>query len=852
MLLAHAARGRSLPRRNDFTTPAKENKVKPTAHTAKPAITPKIGRFATLRGLLQAQGGGALALLLCLALAPISAQALTNPERHYEMVSPPYKGGYGAIEVNDVAVSGPSEGERVVFTSQGSFAGATNGPLFATYLARRSATGWVTAPLMLPSTPSTPHGNEPGGEAYSPSLESVLFPIVPSSYQREAATGTEEGPYTEESMLQSLGSLDAPPELDLGKSLAAVDGSKVSGLQPQVWSPDLCHAAIEQNGSHPPLLEEARGTLSNIYELSAGSSVAGCGAEAPALRLVAVGNEDGPHGEPKPIDPYCYAMLGEIQNQWNPVAADGQEIFFEASTNLTKPECDLSSVHGGTNYIPQDPAVLFARLNGQRTIEIDRPIAADCAESALCSSAKQQRAKFSGADEAGTRVFFTTIQPLVSGDEEFTCKETAGLVEGASEGLGAFESRAGCESGTGQQTADGKWERFGNDLYMATLGCPGGGETCAAAEREVTSLTQVSGSEIPGETAEVQEEARGSSPAALAVAANGERVYFVAHGVLTNGANREGNTPIKGAENLYVYDVAEKRNLFIADLCSGNGVSGQVVDQSCPGGSDIRSLLGEHGAQTTRDGEFLVFSSYGQLAPGDVDTAKDIYRYDAATQTLVRVSVGENGFDTNGNNDLYNVELPIECPKAVSSCLPVISEDGSRIVFATAEPLSPQAANGLSNVYEWHEGHVSLISSGVSPEAEGVQVNGTGGVVITPSGLNIFFVSAQGLVPQDTDGVGDVYDARLGEGFPPGPAPRRQCEGDACQGPLMNPAPLLVPGSVSQAPGENVPAPVKAAVKSKPRKTKKKVKSRKAKQGRKAGRHVRLADRRASMGRDRR
>ena len=789
--------------------------------------------------------------LLGLALAPVSAQALTNPERHYELVSPPYKGGYGAIDVGDVAVSGPSEGEKVVFTSLGSFAGATNGPLFATYLAKRSATGWVTAPLMLPSTPSTPHGNEPGGEAYSPSLESVLFPVVPSSYQREAATGTEEGPYTEEFLLQSLWSPDAPPELDLGKSLAAVDGSKVSGLQPQVWSPDLCHVVIE-NESPPPLLEEARGTLSNIYELSAGSSVAGCGAEAPALRLVAVGNEDGPHGEPKPIDPYCYAMLGEIQNQWNPVAADGQEIFFEASTNLTKPECDLSSVHGGTNYIPQDPAVLFARLNGQRTIEIDRPIAADCAESAPCSSAKQQRAKFSGADEAGTRVFFTTIQPLVSGDEEFTCKETAGLVEGASEGLGAFESRAGCESGTGQPTADGKWERFGNDLYMATLGCPGGGETCAAAEREVTSLTQVSGSEIPGETAEVQEEARGSSPAALAVAANGERVYFVAHGVLTNGANREGNTPIKGAENLYVYDVAEKRNLFIADLCSGNGVSGQVVDQSCPGGSDIRSLLGEHRAQTTRDGEFLVFSSYGQLAPGDVDTAKDIYRYDAATQTLVRVSVGENGFDTNGNNDLYSVELPIECPKAVSSCLPVISEDGSRIVFATAEPLSPQATNGLSNVYEWHEGHVSLISSGVSPEAEGVQVNGTGGVVITPSGRDIFFVSAQGLVPQDTDGVGDVYDARLGEGFPPGPAPRRQCEGDACQGPLMNPAPLLVPGSVSQAPGENVPAPVKAAVKSKPKKTKKKIKSRKAKRGRKAGRHVRLADRRASMGRGRR
>ena len=32
-----------------------------------------------------------------------------------------------------------------------------------------------------------------------------------------------------------------------------------------------------------------------------------------------------------------------------------------------------------------------------------------------------------------------------------------------------------------------------------------------------------------------------------------------------------------------------------------------------------------------------------------------------------------------------------------------ISEDGSRIVFTTAEPLSPAPSNGLTNVYEWHE-----------------------------------------------------------------------------------------------------------------------------------------------------
>ena len=71
-------------------------------------------------------------------------------------------------------------------------------------------------------------------------------------------------------------------------------------------------------------------------------------------------------------------------------------------------------------------------------------------------------------------------------------------------------------------------------------------------------------------------------------------------------------------------------------------------------------------------------------------------------------------------------------------------------------------------------------------------------------------MTSQGLVPQDTDGVDDVYDARLGGGFPPPPAPAEACAGDACQGPLTNPAPLLVPGSVSQAPGGNFAAPVPA------------------------------------------
>jgi hypothetical protein len=100
-------------------------------------------------------------------------------------------------------------------------------------------------------------------------------------------------------------------------------------------------------------------------------------------------------------------------------------------------------------------------------------------------------------------------------------------------------------------------------------------------------------------------------------------------------------------------------------------------------------------------------------------------------------------------------------------------------------------------------------------------------------------VTTEGLTPQDVDGLPDVYDARLNGGFPPVPAAREPCEGDACQGPLTNPAALLIPGSVSQAPGGNFAAAGKAAVSPKSkRKSKRKASSRVSKRKRRVSGRV--------------
>ena len=560
--------------------------------------------------------------------------------------------------------------------------------------------------------------------------------------------------------------------------LKAVNGDHISVSEAGA-SGNLCHVAISETAPLLPEAPEASEKTSDeppqLYDLSAG-----CNDEDPSLRLVGLDNQG------RLLDPKCVGLGAERtgaedgESKFNAVSGGGSEIFFNATT-ASRPEdgCDSSS------------SQVFARLGGSRTIEVSRPSGACGVDGEVpCPGATQRaRSAFQGGNEAGTKVFFTTSAPLLGGS-------------GAA----------------------------GDALYEATIGCPGveplaEAQPCGAAGREVTSLVEVSHDPDVGEAAEFQ--------GVVKIAPDGSRVYFVARGALTGEPGPEGLTPLKGADNLYVYerDAAhpEGHIAFVADLCSGPALSGVVEDVRCPEGfANDSALWAETGggeAQTTGDGEFLVFATYGQLivhgSEADANPAGDIYRYDARTGALNRVSLGEMGADANGNGVEPSpgaYDASIHRGSTTGTVYQqhgldgrAISEDGSRIVFLSAEPLARDAVNGLANVYEWYEepgsggGRVSMISSGTAEQSDQDPV-------IAPSGRDIFFVTIQGLVSQDTDGQGDVYDARLGGGFPSAPAPVERCEGDACQGALTNPAPLLVPGSVSQAPGGDFAAAAPVSV----------------------------------------
>jgi hypothetical protein len=688
----------------------------------------------------------------------LPGEALGDGGRKFEMVSPIFKGGFGATHIEDVA----EDGESTAFFSPGEFAGApaglTNNANGLDYISRRSVDGWTTTPVMPPDQVA-PFVN---AHDINPSLSLTLALAKPgTNLEAVSLVG-----YEDEFLLHDTRLPDVSENWILAGMMLKTLTNRPLTLEYEGASEDFCHILFvnSEDGSAEPyqLLTEAIGATRPLYEVDRG-----CNGEQPQRRLVAVGAKG------KPISTACGSEAGLFRfeaflaSSYNAISKDGNEVFFTT--------CIKNEVFDHQ---------LFMRVSASKTVEISRPVDANleaCGENQIpCpGAATRPSANFAGASGDGSRVFFTTAAKLVSSD------------------------------------ADG-----GGDLYLAHIGCPASEEKCLPAARRVTDLVQVS------KTASGE----GGVLGVMKIAPDGSRVYFVATSDLLSEAERlsmeaEGReVPRGGAENLYVYDDRTGQVSFIVDLCSKYQRSGAVSDMACASetGSDTKlwSELSGHEVQTGgSDGRFLIFSSYGRLTSDDTDANRDVYRYDAETKGLIRVSGGEGGYDANGNG-AFDAEITasnrggsVQWQNELGDR--TVSEDGSRIIFTTAEPLAPSAINGLTNVYEWHEdprgGAVSLVSGGTGETS-------IEDAVVAPSGRDVFFATTEGLVAADTDGEADIYDARLGGGFPEGVAPREPCSSDACQGPLTNPAPLLVPASMTQTAGEGFATPHKASPKPKRKK----------------------------------
>jgi hypothetical protein len=461
---------------------------------------------------------------------------------------------------------------------------------------------------------------------------------------------------------------------------------------------------------------------------------------------------------------------------------------------------------------------------GRETIAVSNP--SPCA---ACKHPEPEPATYQGASADGSKVFFTTEQELLHEDEDVA------------------NGRGG-----------------GNDLYAyEELGKPTGHlaqlskGNCETTEKETTEKVIVKESSTCGSGAEVQGVVRSSS--------DGSHVYFVAKGRLTlapsaggpqscgpaKDIQNAGHCAEQGEENLYAVDTNSGKVKFVATLQSSEaeravtdealwgadvGTCGGVLNKSQgPVACDTNVERAARKAQTTPDGEFLVFSSFVKLAgaPNGALPTRAVYRYDFQSGALTWISHDVPGFhpsneeceaefvknkeEVKGKEAHANTFCSSEVAGVEGRTIGGMADandygraisnneegkhDGEDIIFSTRAKLAPQDEGvRLSNVYLWHcsspcehpqtEGTVAMISPGHAAGSANEERGTPGYSSMSASGSDIFFTTPTELVGQDKDELTDVYDARIDGGFPaptasagcfpgcqPGSAEQSQLEG---------------------------------------------------------------------------
>ncbi len=741
----------------------------------------RVARAAALASALALTAGTALVLLPAAASAEECSNTAfrTGSSAHlpdcraYEMVTPPYKNsGFG----RPVVIS-PSGLSMQMFVD-GGYAGIEGYPNIIIplpgelYTTRRTPSGWVSTPDDLPS--------------------SEYLPFLQSGFANWGFSD-EEGLDNQMSVWMDRGS--EQPDNRVNLFMRRADRSIVN-IGPAL-PPTAPTESLSELGTNSGLLSDApsgNGSrfffATNRYHWPFDSTLEGraslyeyVGTGNTAPLLVGV-NDSGA------LISQCGVALGEGSSQsgepssgHNDVSTDGDTVFFTAGAK--EPGCSGPPV--GELYARIDNG-----LHDAHTVAISEPSKEDCS-ACDTEAGVLADAHFDGASEDGSKVFFTTTQPLL-------------------------------DSATS------------NNLYEYDFDAPAGERVARATAGDAT-VSHPS----PGLVRMV-----GRTPVN---SEDGSHVYFVAIGVLTTAPNGEGESAQPGTDNLYVFErdagFPGGHIAFVAGLSEGD-----------------MSEAGGWAPEATPDGRFLVFASERDLTPDDTSTARQIFEYDAQTGALVRVSIGQGGFNNNGNRSAKARNIHGILPNAASILSPAVaitgsfegsqpvgywshlsvSADGSYIFFQSTVGLTPEAFDErevteylgepvyANNIYEYHDGRVSLISDGQDLSSlsflSNVELLGT-----DASGKDVFFQTVDHLVGQDTDTGLDIYDARVNGGFPASALPQ-QCSGESCQGPLSGAPTLLSPGSEFQA-GGNPPLAGEPAAKPKP-KPKSKAKKRRPKGG-KAG-----------------
>ncbi len=266
-----------------------------------------------------------------------------------------------------------------------------------------------------------------------------------------------------------------------------------------------------------------------------------------------------------------------------------------------------------------------------------------------------------------------------------------------------------------------------------------------------------------------------ANAALLGISEDGSYVYFTSEGVQSGSeTNQFGETAQNGQPNLYVDH--EGTTTFVLNA--------------------IRYVS----AAISANGAFLAFESEDSLTGYDNNGNSEIYLYSAATNRVECASCNPSG----------------EAPTAAGARMPFkwvhLVSDNGQVFFDSTEALLPRDTNGQLDVYEFdYSGGLHLISTGTSSSMSVL-------LDASLSGNDVFFLTRQSLVPQDSSQEANkIYDAHVDGGFPETALPPACTTADACRS-ATTPQPSIygAPSSQTFSGAGNVSqAPATAAIKTK-------------------------------------
>ena len=331
---------------------------------------------------------------------------------------------------------------------------------------------------------------------------------------------------------------------------------------------------------------------------------------------------------------------------------------------------------------------------------------------------------------------------------------------------------------------------------------------------------------------------------------SGSRVFFTSTQALTDDAPTDGGGPY-----LYMYDTtkpdSDENLTFLSadnepDDTASNGIRGvvgasadgdavyffnasQLVDCAPPattatplfvwhegeGLSYVRMLtvedmgamtfdaspsLGGRQATVSPSGDLLYRSSepvgpdgenHGSCPLNFTLACFEAYVYTLATHELRCASCSPRGVAAAGNTAFMLQGPTVGASTRGFHLHRPISDDGRRVFFTTPSALVSEDVNGKRDAYMYDvpSGVVSLLSSG-RDTADSYFLEAS------PSGDDAIFVTRERLVGWDLDQGYDLYDARVGGGFPEPSPSQPSCTGDACKGALAAAPALEVDASL--------------------------------------------------------